>query len=223
MKGLKTLNPAVPVAIGSAIAASACCWLPLLLIGLGVSGVGLSSWFARFRFVFLGITFAALGAAFYFTYRPAPARAAGEDACCTVEPEGNETAGGSAASPRWTGKINRFNRIALWPITVLVLALAFFPNFADKFLSAGPAVTETADSAAVHRLNFRIEGMDCAACAAGIQAGFESLPGILRAEVRYPEGTAMIEFASSPPPDIRDRIRQKAAGYRVVFGPEPNE
>lgn len=51
-------------ALVSAIIASACCWLPLLLIALGVSGGALASIFETWRPVLLPTTFVLLGLAF---------------------------------------------------------------------------------------------------------------------------------------------------------------
>lgn len=64
--------------IVSAIIASSCCWLPPLLIGLGVLfgfsadrmiGVMRGS-IETYRPIFMVVTFGFLGMAFYFTYRP---------------------------------------------------------------------------------------------------------------------------------------------------------
>ena len=54
----------------SAIMASSCCWLPVLLLAVGVSGAGIASTLQAYRPVFMGVTFGFLGMAFYFTYRP---------------------------------------------------------------------------------------------------------------------------------------------------------
>ena len=54
-------------ALASAIVASACCWLPLLLIAVGVSGSALSATFEAWRPVLLPLPFALLGLACCFT------------------------------------------------------------------------------------------------------------------------------------------------------------
>ena len=53
-------------ALASAVVASACCWLPLLLIAVGVSGGALAATFEAWRPVLLPVTFVLLGLAFYF-------------------------------------------------------------------------------------------------------------------------------------------------------------
>ena len=67
----------------SAILASSCCCVPLLLLGLGLLGVSTAG-LARtmkvglesYRPAFTVVTFAFLGLAFYFTYRPRRAASA---------------------------------------------------------------------------------------------------------------------------------------------------
>ena len=52
----------------SAILASACCWLPLVLIALGASGAGIAAGLEAYRPLLIVVTFGFLGAAFYLTY-----------------------------------------------------------------------------------------------------------------------------------------------------------
>lgn len=217
MHGSKVTKLSILGAIGAAVVASACCWLPLLFVGLGVSGAGLSSWFAQYRLIFLGITFIALGAAFYFTYRPIKLDSTQDETCCTVDETSPPPSPKSSASPNWIHKVNRFNRIALWPITILVLGIAFFPIYANRLLATKSNIPINVNPHVVQTLKFRIEGMDCEACAKGIQAALQDLPGVSLAEVKYPEGTASISFTTPPPANIQELIKQRAGGYRVVF------
>jgi len=50
----------------AAVLASACCWLPLLLLPLGVSGMAVSASFEQSRPFFAALTFGFLAAAFFF-------------------------------------------------------------------------------------------------------------------------------------------------------------
>ena len=52
----------------AALIASACCWLPLLLVTFGVSAAGVSAQFESVRPYFLALTAVLLGAGFYFSY-----------------------------------------------------------------------------------------------------------------------------------------------------------
>ncbi|MCA9117628.1 MAG: hypothetical protein KDA79_21305, partial [Planctomycetaceae bacterium] len=69
----------------SAIMASACCWLPLLLLAAGVSGAGIAATLETYRPLFIVVTFGFLGAALYFTCRPKKAAAAAGHGCCTTK------------------------------------------------------------------------------------------------------------------------------------------
>ena len=80
-------------ALVTALAASACCWLPLILIALGFSAAGVGTLFERYQPLLLTATFSLLAFAWILSYRaplgrlwarltgrPIPSPAA--DACC---------------------------------------------------------------------------------------------------------------------------------------------
>ncbi len=64
----------------AAIAASACCILPLILGAASAGSVGLSAALAPYRPYFIVLTVLLLGGAFYFIYRPQ--KAGCETDCC---------------------------------------------------------------------------------------------------------------------------------------------
>ncbi|ODS31749.1 MAG: MerT mercuric transport protein [Candidatus Scalindua rubra] len=55
--------------ITAAILASSCCVGPLILAGLGIGSIGIFSSLEKYRPLFMIITFAFIGMAFYLTYR----------------------------------------------------------------------------------------------------------------------------------------------------------
>ncbi len=207
---------AVGGAVLSALAASACCWLPLLALAVGVSSAGLAQKLAVYRPYFVALALAALGGAFYLTYRrprasaPGPSAEASE-ACCAVPP----------AAPRWVHRLRHFNRIALWPIAGLVLAVALFPDYVNTLFPKTPA---PGPSPAVHEIRFRVEGMDCALCAVGIRAALERLPGVVAAEVNYPDGSGRVRFRDVPSAEMWARLqaRIEAMGYRAIEAQTPD-
>ena len=100
----------------SAIGASTCCVLPLVLVSVGVGG----AWVAqlreleRFYYVFVAIALGAFGYAFYRLYlRPAPC--APDTAC---------------AAPQ----VRRRQRIAFWTMLVAAKALVLSPFYVPYFL-----------------------------------------------------------------------------------------
>lgn len=124
-------------ALFSALVASACCWLPLLLLTLGASGGAASTTFEAYRPLFMVLTFGFLGTAFYFTHRQtgaestgAPRPSDGELACAVRSKEEDccrPTGGRKSALQKW-------NKVMLWVATAVALAFLFFPNYVDWLL-----------------------------------------------------------------------------------------
>jgi hypothetical protein len=105
-------------ALTAAILSSACCWLPLALIGFGVSAAGVASFFEAYRGILLTVTIVLLGTGFYYVYLRKPKCAPG-DACVVPSP-----------------RLLRINKIMLWGVTLFVVVFAAFPNYVGGFVSA---------------------------------------------------------------------------------------
>lgn len=185
------LNAGVIAQIGaliSAVVASACCWLPLLLLAVGISGGALSATFEAWRPVLLPVTFALLGVAFYFSYRKpkvlASALAGGTsgDACCSV-PEPGVTEPCCPAENAKGITLKKMNKVMLWLVTAMVLAFAFFPDYVGYLLSAGDDLD---------KILVKIEGMTCEACAANIENSLRKVPGVEAAKVNYDKSEALV-------------------------------
>jgi mercuric ion transport protein len=100
----------------SAIGASTCCVLPLVLVSLGFGGAWIAQLRAleQFQWVFIGLAAAAFGYAFYRLYlRPAP---------CGPE--------GACISPT----ARRHQRIAFWVTLVTAKALLLAPFYVPHLL-----------------------------------------------------------------------------------------
>ncbi len=210
-------------ALASAIVASACCWLPLLLIAAGVSGGALSATFEAWRPVLLPVSFALLGLAFYFTYRkpramtqPARETTAGGDACCAVPATESR---GEACCPPAGGRVSalkKVNKVMLWVVAVFVLAFAYFPNYVGYLLGGGDTLAARRD---LDSVVVKVEGMTCEACAAGIERGLRSVPGVVAAAVSYEKGEAVIGIAkgTSAPRDAILKAISSAGNYTGRF------
>ena len=191
------------VTIGSVLSAalaSACCWLPLLLIAFGVSASGVSAAFAEGRPLFLGIAVVLLGSGFYVSYFR-------KEAC---------TPGSACAVPNT--KLERLNRAMLWIATVAVLAFAFFPSYVGLLLASSASVepTQRAEAAdAVATVTIRIEGMTCEGCATGLAHTLNQVPGVVSAQVSYADQRARVGLSTTDEV-MRERIRAaiSSAGYR---------
>ena len=187
----------------SAVAASACCWIPLSLIALGISASGVSAWFEKYRLLFLGVTAVLLGTGFYFVYFRTPVCASGS-ACAAPNP-----------------KLQRFNRVMLWVATVVVIASATFPKYVG-FLLAGSAPAEaTVPAGELATLNLRIEGMTCDGCATLVQNSLRKVPGVQTASASYPQGRAVVTFDPSSPPQTSSLVEAvEKAGYQATAVPD---
>jgi len=184
-------------ALAAAVLSSACCWLPLALIGVGVSVAGVAGFFEAYRIHFLVVTALLLGAGFYFVYVRKPKCAPGE-ACAVPNPG-----------------LQRFNKMMLWTATVLVLGFAAFPNYVG-YLLGGAETSVSAQSTQVTR-SYAITGMTCEGCSTHVKEAVEEIPGVTLAEVSYEKATLRVHLD----PDGRVTDAQiiaavKALGYRAT-------
>ena len=191
----------------SAIMASACCWLPLVLLAIGVSGAGIAATLEEFRPLFMVVTFGFLAAAFYFTYRPKkPAVAGGQDCCAT------NTADADGCRNPAKGRFNMMtmNKVMLWGVTVLAVAFLFFPSYVGVLLGTG----ETPVSANMQQIEFEIQGMTCEGCATIAEQAIRQSPGVIAVEVNYEKGTAVVGVEQNDSHLVQSVVSKlKAAGY----------
>lgn len=170
----------------SAIMASACCWLPLVLLAVGVSGAGIAATLEEYRPYFMVITFGFLSAAFYYTYRPKKsAETGGGHDCCAAEPAGVD----DCCVPR-NGRFNMMamNKVMLWGVTVMAVVFLLFPSYVGAFLGGdGKTVTDNMNRAVI-----KVEGMTCEGCSAIAAKAIRTAPGVLAVEVNYEEGEAVV-------------------------------
>jgi copper chaperone CopZ len=170
----------------AALAASACCWLPLWLIAFGMSAGGVSAWFEHYRWLFLGITTILLGLGFYFVYLRAPHCAPGTS--CAVLSQ----------------KMQRFNRSMLWIATVFVIVSASFPKYVGFLLPKDTPITNANDESQIKVATFDIVGMTCEACTVSLRNELVKVPGIVDLAISYQDGTAQISYETTSPPSTEE-------------------
>ncbi|MCZ6691096.1 MAG: mercuric transporter MerT family protein [Planctomycetota bacterium] len=161
-------------AVLTAVFASACCWLPLLLIGFGASAAGVSGFFEAYRPYLLGATALLLGGGFFLVYFR-------KERC---EP------GNSCAAPN--PRLLRWNKGMLWVATLVVLLAALFPSYVGAFLGGREDSKKASREVRGKSRLYAIEGMTCEACAVTLAVGLEELPGVADVEVSFEEKTARI-------------------------------
>lgn len=188
-------------AVIAALLASACCWLPLLLVGLGASTIGVAGFFEEHRMLFLGITAVFLAGGYYYVYFRKPTCKPG-DACAVPNP-----------------KLQRTNKLSLWFATGLVILFATFPNYVGALVGGNDAnATNTAaatqESDDVTR-TYAVSGMTCKGCTGHIKTAVGELPGVKSVQVSYEEGKATVVFAKGQADDAKVAAAIAEYGYTI--------
>lgn len=197
----------------SAIMASSCCWLPLVLLAFGVSGAGIAGALEAYRPLFIVLTFGFLAATFYFTYRPRKSQTSDGDCCSTAHD--------CCAVPK-EGTKRRFsmmtvNKVMLWAVTLLAVLFLFFPKYVSFFLASQQVETETtATNSLVRKTTIATEGMTCEGCSVALEKAIKGVPGVLNAKVDYTNQQAVVSTeacCSFPKDEILKAIVD--AGYKA--------
>lgn len=207
----------------SALLASACCWLPLLLLVLGLSTIGIAQILEQFRPFFLGITFTLLATAFYFTYRPQRSRLVPDKGqsisnSCLPPPQTEQ-----CCSPSGSMQVQRLQRGALWFVTIIVLAFAFFPSYVGKLIESGKDSLASSYRDSGRTLTFQVKGMTCAGCATVLRQQLLQVPGVRAVDVDFKTGRAHVVFEKGkevPSSALAGVV--KKAGYIPVLSSESN-
>lgn len=176
-------------AIVSAALASVCCIGPLVFAALGLGSVGLAAGLEPYRPYFLAAMAIFLGIGFLQAYRR---RDQCRDGLCRTE------AGGGLMKK------------TLWIVAVAALGMAAFPSWGALLMNG----SEGAVSASAEKITLSVSGMDCAACAAGIEKSLKKVPGVEGASVDFDDGRATIHAGRGrvAPADLVQAI-QNAGPY----------
>jgi copper chaperone CopZ len=193
----------------SAIMASSCCWLPLVLLAFGVSGAGIAGALDAYRPLFIASTVTCLAAAFYFTYRPRRTASASKDCCATAK----DCCAAPVARHRFS--VMTPNKVMLWGATILAVAFLFFPSYVKFFLTGEGADAPTANDPLVKTTTFSLEGMSCEGCAALVEKTVKEVPGVLSVKVDYDKKRAVVSTEACCPTPVEPIVQAlEKAGYR---------
>ena len=184
-------------AVVAAFVASLCCLGPLLLGAIGLSGALVAS-FAPLRPYFLAVSAVLLAGGFYFAYR---------------KPKAAEGCEGQVCAPE--SRTRRLAKPLLWIATVAVLALALFPSYGGRLVSATGVSSQTA-GATVQTAELKISGMVCEVCAGVVKRKLTETPGVVAAEVDYSGGRATVKYdpAKTTPDKLAEAV--DATGYKAT-------
>ncbi len=191
-------------AVLTALLASACCWLPLLAVSLGLSFGGLSVWFMKYRLPLLGVTAVLLATGFYMVY-------VGKRRCAP-----------GSVCPAPNPGIRRFSQVMLWVATVAVIGAATFPSYVG-YLLADPAPTrEAGPSDAFRTVTLDLGGMTCEGCAALVQNSLAPLPDVQSASVSYADRRASVTIDRVSGLEEDSLVNAiEAAGYTARVATDP--
>lgn len=184
--------------IAAAIIASLCCIGPLVVVLLGAGSIAAFSIFEVYRPFLIGLTVVLIGLAFYLTYRKREVKC--EDGTCKVE-----------SASKWT-------KSGVWSATLLAGLAVAFPYFG---FAPQASVNKAVDSTAVVTVN--IDGMDCKACALGLEGSLSGMKGVRKAKIDFEGGKAAIEYDGRviKPAAIVDRINESGFTATIKKGKQP--
>ena len=189
-------------ALGAALAASACCTLPLALAAVGVGGAFASSLavLEPYRPLFVALAVGALGVAFWRSARATPEAVASEGPDCACDD-----------APR-----HRTRWVLLAGATVAVAALVAAPALLSRETpTSAEAVVQPVSVETEREVVVRIEGMTCDACARGVEATLARTEGVLAASVGMtpPEARIRYDDVRTTPEALVEAI--EALGYEA--------
>lgn len=193
-------------ALGAAVAASACCTIPLLLVALGVGGGWLGSLTALepYRPIFVGIALAALGYASYREWQAMRQKKLGIDCDCEEE----------AVSPR-------IRQAVILAATVVVLTLVASPWLIGALnppaVTAAPSAVTAATPVPTAQVILDVEGMTCASCHVTVRRALLNVEGVTDAEVSLEPPRAVVTYDPTQVTVEQMTVATANAGYPSSF------
>lgn len=160
--------------IVSVFLGSLCCLVPLALIALGLTTIGLSAFFVTYHWYFQGASIAIVGAAWFFFLRESrKARRLGT----RVHRE----------------KSTRITLIAASLIVAFFFVFASYGVIARHVLpSGGEAVFGTDVDGSL--VTISVKGMTCATCTFSIQQGLKKIDGVLIADASLARESVTVKY-----------------------------
>ena len=194
---MKTEKKLIGAGLLTAIAASLCCITPVLALVAGTSGLASTfSWLEPARPYFIGLTILVLGFAWYQKLKPK------KQIDCNCETE---------EKPKFIQ-----SKMFLGIVTAFAIVMLAFPYYAHIFYPKTEKQVIVVDKSNVQTVEFSISGMTCASCEEHVNHEVNKLSGIIKSNVSYENGNAIVEFDNSKTniADIEKAIN--GTGYSVT-------
>ena len=185
----------------SALIASSCCVLPLLLILAGLGSVGFAAQLAQYDWLFATIGVSLLSLSYWHYFRE-------RKACAT-----------KACQMR--GK--KFTQISLGFSTVVIVGVVSIIVLSHIGISSTNASVDstlpTQQNEGIERATLKIEGMTCISCAWGVEAKIKKMTGVVSANVEFSKGLAEVQYRSqeTAPEEFVKTVEE--IGYRASLIP----
>ncbi|WP_366183757.1 mercuric transport protein MerTP [Flavobacterium ovatum] len=187
------------ISILSAIAASLCCITPVLALISGATGAAsILSWMEPFRPYLLGVTLLVLGFSWYQKLKPLTA----EKIKCACEED---------EKPPFM-QTKKFLAI----VTVLAILMMGFPYYAEIFYPKEvQKEVVIIDKAYLQKVEFKIDGMTCEACASHISNEVNKVNGVYLVTPSFQYKNISIQFDNTKTNESELLKTIKETGYKV--------
>ena len=178
-------NWSMGAGLGAAVAASACCTIPLALVSAGIGGawIGSLTALAPYRWIFVTLALGALAYAGYNEWRLSRQ----PDCDC-------ETAFSSTTRRSLLG----VGALAVLAIVVSPWLLGVSPSSATQQAQAAATSLQQAGASATpasfQQVVLTIDGMTCAACPKTVKTALEGVDGVYSAEATFEPPEAVVRF-----------------------------
>jgi len=100
-------------------------------------------------------------------------------------------------------------------VTLFAVLMMAFPYYGDIFYPKADKQVVVVSSSNLQEVKFNVNGMTCSSCEEHVKHAVNGLPGILKVNANYEEGSASVQFDDSK--TSRDEIVKAidATGYKV--------
>jgi len=179
-------NWSMGAGLGAALAASACCTIPLALVSVGVGGawIGSLTALAPYRWIFVSLAIGALGYAGYNEWQ------------LSRQPDCDCETAFSSATRR---SLLSIGALAVLTLVVSPWLFGLSPSGATQQAQAAATGSQDASGGSTAPASFqqvvlKVEGMTCAACPKTVRTSLEDVDGVYGAKATFEPPEAVVRF-----------------------------